>query len=128
VSTIEELLGRINNGSGLKTEFTAGGILHADHVAPLYPQKLSLTPTSGGHSVGIIRSRTQATEVVLPRNICVWLHSEHALHGCVGGETLITDREQERMNLANERKPVIVQWRQTVSSIYKPGEGEGRLF
>jgi hypothetical protein len=32
-------------------------------VAPLYPQKLALTlPTSGGRSVGIIRSRIKATE------------------------------------------------------------------
>jgi hypothetical protein len=38
-------------------------IRHADHVAPLYPQKLPLTsPTSGGRSVGIVRSRTQGTE------------------------------------------------------------------
>jgi hypothetical protein len=34
-----------------------------DHVAPLYPQELALTsPTSGGLSVGIVRSRTQARE------------------------------------------------------------------
>jgi hypothetical protein len=47
----------------LKIEYTAVGIRHADHVAPLYPQKLALTsPTSGGRSVGIVRSRTQATE------------------------------------------------------------------
>jgi len=33
-------------------------------VTPLYPQKLALTsPTSGGRSVGIVRSRTKATEV-----------------------------------------------------------------
>jgi hypothetical protein len=32
----------------------------------LYPQKLTLTsPTSGGRSVGIVRSRTQTTEFVL---------------------------------------------------------------
>jgi hypothetical protein len=32
----------------------------------LYPQKLALTsPTSGGRSVGIVRSRTQATEFAL---------------------------------------------------------------
>jgi hypothetical protein len=31
----------------------------------LYPQKLALTSsTSGGRSVGIVRSRTQATELV----------------------------------------------------------------
>jgi hypothetical protein len=33
---------------------------------PLYPQKLALTsPTSGGRSVDIVRSRTQATEFVV---------------------------------------------------------------
>jgi hypothetical protein len=33
---------------------------------PLYPQKLASTsPTSGGRSVGIDRSRSQATEFVL---------------------------------------------------------------
>jgi UbiD family decarboxylase len=32
-------------------------------IFTLYPQKLALTsPTSGGRSVGIVRSRTQATE------------------------------------------------------------------
>ena len=37
----------------------------ADHVTPLYPQKLALTsPTGGGRSVGIVRSRTSATEFV----------------------------------------------------------------
>jgi hypothetical protein len=35
----------------------------ADHVTPLYPQKLALTsPTGGGRSVGIVRSRTKVTE------------------------------------------------------------------
>jgi len=35
----------------------------ADHVRPLYPQKLALTsPTGGGRSVGTVRSRTKATE------------------------------------------------------------------
>ena len=39
------------------------GIRCADHVTPLYPQKLALTsPTDGGRSVGIVRSRTKATE------------------------------------------------------------------
>ena len=41
----------------------AEGIRCADHVTPLYPQKLALTsPTGGGRSVGIVRSRTKATE------------------------------------------------------------------
>ena len=39
------------------------GIRCADHVTTLYPQKLTLTsPTGGGRSVGIVRSRTKATE------------------------------------------------------------------
>jgi hypothetical protein len=42
----------------------AVGIRHADHVAPSNPQKLAITsPTSGGRSVGIVRSRTQTMEV-----------------------------------------------------------------
>ena len=45
------------------TWLTAVGIRCADHVTPLYPQKLALTsPTGGGRSVGIVRSRTKATE------------------------------------------------------------------
>ena len=44
------------------------GIRCADHVTPLYPQKLALTsPTVGGRSVGIVRSRTKATEFSLAR-------------------------------------------------------------
>ena len=44
----------------------AVGIRCPDHVTPLYPQKLALTsPTGGGRSVGIVRSRTKATEFVL---------------------------------------------------------------
>jgi hypothetical protein len=39
------------------------GIRCADHVTPLYPQKLALTsPTGGGRSVGTVRSRTKAME------------------------------------------------------------------
>jgi len=35
----------------------------ANHVTPLYPQKLALTsPTGGGRSVGMVRSLTKATE------------------------------------------------------------------
>ena len=39
------------------------GNRYADHVTPLYPQKLALTsPTGGSRSVGMVRSRTEATE------------------------------------------------------------------
>ena len=42
---------------------TAVGTRCADHVTPLYPQKLALaSPTGGGRSVGIVRVRTKATE------------------------------------------------------------------
>jgi hypothetical protein len=42
------------------------GIRCADHVTPLYPQKLALTSlTGGGRCVGIVRSRTKATEFSL---------------------------------------------------------------
>ena len=48
-----------------KQSLTAVGNRCADHATPLYPQKLALTsPTGGGRSVGIVRSRTKATELV----------------------------------------------------------------
>jgi hypothetical protein len=63
VSTIEELLGRKSSGSGLENRKHG----HRDPWrwlrGSLYPQKLALTlPTSGGRSVVIVCSRTQATE------------------------------------------------------------------
>jgi len=46
-----------------KQRLTAVGTRCADHVTPLYPQKLALTsPTSGGRSVSIVRVRTKATD------------------------------------------------------------------
>ena len=48
-------------------------------MTPLYPQKLALTsPTGGGRSVGIVRSRTKATEfslefTELPDRLCAGL-------------------------------------------------------
>ena len=64
VRSIEELLELKSSGSGLENrDLTAAGIRCADHVTPLYLQKLALTsPTGGGRSVGIVRSRTKATE------------------------------------------------------------------
>jgi hypothetical protein len=41
----------------------AVGIRHADHVAPSIRKKLTIaSPTSGGRSVGIVRSRIQTME------------------------------------------------------------------
>jgi hypothetical protein len=61
VSTIEELLERKSSGSGLeKREYDRG-----DPRDTLYPQKSALTsPTSGGRSVGIVRSRTEFSRVI----------------------------------------------------------------
>jgi hypothetical protein len=65
VSTTEELLDRKVTAPVYKTENTAGGISHVDHVAPSIRKKLATTsPTSGGRSVGIVRSRTQTMEFV----------------------------------------------------------------
>jgi hypothetical protein len=63
VSTTEELLNRKVAAPVWKTETTAVGIRRADHVTPSIRKKLAITsPTSGGRSVGIVRSRTQPME------------------------------------------------------------------
>jgi hypothetical protein len=63
VSKTEEILDRKLVAPVYKTENTAVGIRHADHVAPSILKKLAITsPTSGGRSVGIVRSRTQTME------------------------------------------------------------------
>jgi hypothetical protein len=55
-----------------KIEIMAVGIRRADHAKPLDPLKLALTSsTSGGRSVGIVRSRTQSTELLLCSPIVV---------------------------------------------------------
>ena len=60
----------VNWGATWMNEKSSGsrsvGTRCADHVTPLYPQKLALTsPTGGGCSVGIVRVRTKATEFSL---------------------------------------------------------------
>jgi hypothetical protein len=51
--------------SALLYRFTKRAIKLTEHATHLYPQKLAVTlPTSGGHSVGTVRSWTQATELV----------------------------------------------------------------
>jgi hypothetical protein len=60
-NTIEELLRRKSNGSGLERRNYGRRVSAA---LTLYLQKLALTTTtSGGRSVGIVRSRTQVTEM-----------------------------------------------------------------
>jgi hypothetical protein len=59
VSTAEELFERKSNGSGLENREYACGIRCADYTKPFYLQKSAVTSsTSGGRSVGIVRSRT----------------------------------------------------------------------
>jgi hypothetical protein len=66
VSTTEELLERKGNGSGLENREYGRRDPSRWPCGILCPQKLVLTsPTSGGRSVGIVRSRTQTTEFVV---------------------------------------------------------------
>jgi hypothetical protein len=66
VSTTEELLGRKSSGTGLENREYGRRDPSRWPLVILYPQKLALTSTtSGGRSVGIVRSRTQATECFL---------------------------------------------------------------
>jgi hypothetical protein len=63
VSTTEELLGRKSSGSGLQSRYYGRrGPSRWPRGIP-YPQNFALTSSiSSGHSVGIVRSRTQVTE------------------------------------------------------------------
>jgi hypothetical protein len=59
----EKLFERKNSGSVYKTEVNDRGNLLRWPRDTLYPQKLALTsPTSGGRSVSIVRSRTKAMD------------------------------------------------------------------
>jgi hypothetical protein len=79
VSTTEELLDRKVEAAVYKTENTAVGIRHADHVALSIRKKLAITSlTRGGRSVGIV-SRTQTMEFFLYsidmiRSYSTWLN------------------------------------------------------
>jgi hypothetical protein len=66
VSTTEELLGRKSSGSGLENREYCRRNRPLWPRGTLYPEKFTLTsPTSGGRSVGIVHSLTQATEFSL---------------------------------------------------------------
>jgi hypothetical protein len=75
VSTTEELHERKSRGSDLESrEYGRGGsaVLTTRHV---YPQKLALiSPTSGGHSVGIVLSQTEATEILCDEDLRLKQH------------------------------------------------------
>jgi hypothetical protein len=66
VSTTEELFGKKISGSGLENREYGRTDPLCWPPNTLYPLKLALTsPTSGCRSVGIVRSRNQATEFVV---------------------------------------------------------------
>jgi hypothetical protein len=66
VSTIEELLERKSSGCNLENREYGGRDPSRRSRGTFYPQKLALTSlTSGGRSVGIVRSQTQVTECFL---------------------------------------------------------------
>jgi hypothetical protein len=63
VSTIEELLGRESSGSGLEIrDYGRRGSAALTTGHHLSTEVSTNFLTSGGRSVGIVRSRTQATE------------------------------------------------------------------
>jgi hypothetical protein len=66
VNTIEELLGRNSSGSGLDIRECGRRDPLRSPRDTLNPQKLAVTsPTSGGRSAGIVRSRTKAMECLV---------------------------------------------------------------
>jgi hypothetical protein len=65
VSTIEELLGRKCSGSSLENREYGRRDQSRWPRGTLYSQKLTLTSTSGGRSVVLVRWRTKATKLLL---------------------------------------------------------------
>jgi hypothetical protein len=64
VSTTEELLERKSSDSGLNSENTAVGIGHSDYATILFAKVGTNFADKWRSLVGIVRSRTQATEFV----------------------------------------------------------------
>jgi hypothetical protein len=62
VTTIEELLGRNGSGSCLENRIYGRRDSSRRPRGIFHPQKLALTSTSGGRSVGIVRLRTKRKE------------------------------------------------------------------
>jgi hypothetical protein len=80
VSTTEELLGRKSCGSGLESRDYSRRNSSCWSCGTLYPQKLAITSlTSDGRSVGIVRSRTRATEFSLVFSFIIIISMKWAL-------------------------------------------------
>jgi hypothetical protein len=81
VSTTEEPLGRKSSGSGLENRKYGRKDQSRWPRGALYQQKLAITlPTSGGRSVGIVRSRTQTMEFFYGISLTFVLYIEVLLH------------------------------------------------
>jgi hypothetical protein len=63
---------------------TTLGIRHTDHVAPSIREMLAITsPTSGGRSVGIVRSRTQTMEYLVLVFIIKLIWAQRCVYSCL---------------------------------------------
>jgi hypothetical protein len=79
-STIEELLERKSSSSGLENRDYGWRDPSRCPRGTLYPQQLTLTSsTSGGRSVGIVRSRTQAMGFSLVFSLFIFIFPLHVL-------------------------------------------------
>jgi hypothetical protein len=80
MNKIEELLARKSSGSGLgNREYVSRDPSRLPRCT-LDPRKLAPTsPTNGGFSVGIVRSRTEATEFFSFRIKCTWFRLKKSL-------------------------------------------------
>jgi hypothetical protein len=104
VNTTEELLEIKSSGSDIESREYGRRDPSRCQRGTFYPQKLALTsPTSGGSSVGVVRSRTQATGVftsrsflgncTLPGGLCAPVTRRAMLAGeWAPGRAPITDR------------------------------------
>jgi hypothetical protein len=82
------------------------GIRCVDYVTPLYPQKVALTsPTGGGRSVGIVRSRTKAMEFFFHINDAKEQFARFFDHSaCLINETFIKAKTYTRFAVFNNAR------------------------
>jgi hypothetical protein len=106
VSTTEELLGRKRSGSGLENREYGRWDPSRLPRGTLYPQKLALTsPTSGCRPVGIVRQRTEATELLLLLLLYIDIisiflsHCGAVFHTSIGCVCVITKGKQWRLSV-----------------------------
>jgi len=84
-------------------------------VTPLYPQKLALTlPTGGGRSVGIVRSRTKATELIV--TLKVFLCCGPTLATASSFTSFFLDHTQRRRT--TDVRPPLDEWSPCRSDLY----------